>query len=101
MFGFILRKVGDILLPKAGGILQGKLTNLGLGGVAVGMAYAGIEGGNVFESLRVLVDIAERGYALLVEAKPHAVIILSGVTALIGWFRRAGRRYAEDQSSGA
>ena len=99
MFGFILKKVGDLLLPKAGKLLKGKLTNLGLGGVAVGMAYAGIEGGNVFESLRVLVDIAERGYALLVEAKPQLVILFGGVTALIGWFRRAGRRHAEDEAA--
>ena len=99
MFGFILKKVGDFLLPKAGKLLKGKLTNIGLGGVAVGMAYAGIESGNVFESLRVLVDLGERAFALVLEAKPHAVIILGGVTALIGWFRRAGRRHAEDQSA--
>ena len=99
MFGMILRKVGDLLLPKAGKILQGKLTNIGLGVTAAGMAYAGIEGGNVFESLRVLVDIAERGYALLVEAKPQLVILFGGVTALIGWFRRAGRRHAEDEAA--
>ncbi len=99
MFGIILKKVGDFLLPKAGKLLKGKLTNIGLSGVAVGMAYAGIEGGNVFESLRVLVDIGERGWALLVEAKPQLVILFGGVTALIGWFRRAGRRHAEDEAA--
>jgi len=98
MIGIILKKVGDFLLPKAGKILKGKLTNIGLGGVAVGMVYAGIEGGNVFESFRVLIDLSERGWALVLEAKPHAVIILGGLTAITGWFRRAGRRHAEDQS---
>ena len=99
MFGMILRKVGDLLLPKAGKLLKGKLTNIGIGGVAVGMAYAGIEGGTVFESFHTLLDLGERGWALVIEAKPHAVIIFGGVTALIGWFRRAGRRHAEDQAA--
>ena len=94
-----MKKVGDFLLPKAGKLLKGKLTNIGLTTVVAGMAYAGIEGGNVFESLRVLVDLGERAFGLLVEAKPHAVIIFGGVTTLIGWFRRAGRRHAEDQSA--
>ena len=99
MFGFILKKVGDILLPKAGKLLKGKLTNLGLGGVAVGMAYAGIESGNVFESFRVLIDLVERGWALVLEAKPATFVIYGTVTGLIGWFRRAGRRHAEDEAA--
>lgn len=100
MIPTILKKIGDFLLPKAGKILKGRLTNIGLGTVVAGMAYAGIEDRNVFESLRVLLDIGERAWALLLEAKPHAVVLLGGVTALVGWFRRAGRRYAEEESAG-
>ena len=101
MFGLILKKVGDFLLPKAGKIIKGHLTNIGLGGVAVGMVYAGIEGGNVLDSLRVLVDLAEQMYALVLEAKPAAIVLVGGIGALAGWFRKAGYRLAKDQSSGA
>ena len=101
MIGMILKKVGDFLLPKAGKIIKGHLTNLSLGGVAVGMAYAGIESGNVLESFRVLIDLGERGWALVLEAKPHAIVLFCGVAAIAGWFRKAGYRLAKDQSSGA
>ena len=101
MFGFILKKVGDFLLPKAGKIIKGHLTNIGGATVVSGMVYAGIEGGNVFDSLRVLVDLAEQMYALVLEAKPAAVVLLGLLGLNSGWFRKAGYRLAKDQSSGA
>ncbi len=100
MIPTILKKLGDFLLPKAGKIFKGHVTNIGVATVAAGMAYAGLKSGNVFESIRVLVDVAERGVALLLEAKPHAVVIIGAITTLAGWFRKAGHRLGKDQSAG-
>ena len=94
--GGVLKVVGDLLLPKAGKLLKGHLTNASGGLIVAGMAYAGVEAGSLVESLHSLIDIFDRAVALFQEAKPHFVILLGAIGLVAGWFRKAGHRAGQE-----
>lgn len=88
-----LKVLGRLVLPVAGRLLKGKLTNAGLVTAAVGLGVDVAQGHDVFDSLRAVVDLAEQGW-------PHVLVIVGALTALAGWFRKAGWAAAQAQSSG-
>jgi hypothetical protein len=87
----ILGPIGNVLLPLAGRLLKGKLTNAGVIVAATGMAASGAQSGDVFESIKALVDLAQQAW-------PHLLVLVGGVMAVAGWFRKAGWAAAAKQS---
>ena len=77
-----LKKLGDALLSVAG-IGKGKMSDTGIVALAVGAIGAKFTGGDPFESVRVLVDLAEQGW-------PHVLVLVGALTTIAGFFRKAG-----------
>lgn len=75
----LLRTIHNV----AGTLFKGKVTSAGVVALAVGGATTLISGENPFESARVIIDLCEKAW-------PHALIVFGAVTALMGYFRKAG-----------
>jgi hypothetical protein len=78
-----LKKVGEALL-KVAGIGNGKATDTGIAALAVGIAGAQATGTDPFESAKMLIDLGQQAW-------PHILIVFGALSALAGWFRKAGK----------
>jgi hypothetical protein len=78
-----LAAVGKLILPKVGNLLKGKMTNTGVALIAAGVGVDAVQGHNVFDSLKVVVTLAEQAW-------PHLVVVAGALMAMAGWFRKAG-----------
>ena len=79
----ILGTLGKILLPMVGKALKGKLTNVGVATAAVGAISLGASNQDIFASIKVLVSLVEQAW-------PHILVVVGGLMAVAGWFRKAG-----------
>ena len=83
ILGPILAQVGKLVLPKVGSLLKGKLTNVGVATAAVGAISLGASDQDIFASIKVLVSLVEQAW-------PHILVVIGGLMAVAGWFRKAG-----------
>lgn len=67
----------------AGTVLKGKGTALGGILTTVGLASAGVSGGDPFEAAKKLVELAHEGW-------PQIVVLVGALTTVAGYFRKAG-----------
>ena len=81
-------KIGDGILKATGLLGKGKATVSGVGITAVGLASAAATGQDPFESMKVLVELAQQAW-------PHVLVIVGALVTVAGYFRKAGARGAQ------
>lgn len=75
--------VGKFVHKVLGSTQKGKMTLAGVITAAAGLGITTATGQNPFESARIIIDLCEKAW-------PHVLIVIGAITALMGYFRKAG-----------